>query len=69
MSLTLCYVKLESPESTEYFVNIVKTDLQTTQNIDDAVAFDTLESATALIDYVLPKPLMGSWKVVQRGSV
>jgi hypothetical protein len=64
-----CYVKLESPDSCEYFQDIVRTNLKTTPNIEDAVHFDSLESATALIDYVLPKPLSGSWKVVQRGSV
>jgi hypothetical protein len=67
MSTTKWYIKLESANNSGYFVNIAGTDLKTSENINDAVDFESLESASALIDYVLPMPLTGSWKVVQHG--
>jgi hypothetical protein len=62
------FIKLETPNSNEYFLSINGADIKTVPEMSDAVPFDTLESATALINYVLPTPLMGSWKVVKSGT-
>ena len=67
--MSKCYIKLETPNSNEYFVSIIDTNVKTSPDINEALLFDTLASAVALINYVLPKPLIGSWKVVQHGTI